>query len=203
MEKVQLEIVALSSSVSQTHSYAVVLGEMDGVRKMPIVIGAFEAQAIVVALEKLTPGRPLTHDLFQHTLEAFNIEIVEIVIYKLEEGIFFSKLVCMKEQRIIEIDSRTSDALALAVRVDCPIFTYEHILTSASIAPDLTVQPTDSQESLSSGDEKLSNDQENTNDNLESMTIEELKEQLQEVLDKEDYMQAVVIRDELNKRKSA
>jgi len=133
MKKIELEIVALSHSITQTHSYAVVLGEINGLRRLPIVIGGFEAQAIAVALEKMHPSRPLTHDLMKNFMNAFNIDMQEIVICDLQEGIFYSKLVCISEKDTVEIDSRTSDALALAVRFGCPIYTYEHILESAGI----------------------------------------------------------------------
>src|SRR3954468_4465131 len=126
MKKIELEIVALSHSITQTHSYAVVLGEVDGLRRLPIVIGGFEAQAIAVALERMQPSRPLTHDLFANFMTTFNIELTEVVIYKLEEGIFFAKLVCNNPNgESVEIDSRTSDALAMAVRANCKIYTYE------------------------------------------------------------------------------
>ena len=133
MKKIELEIVALSHSITQTHSYAVVLGEVNGLRRLPIVIGGFEAQAIAVALEKMQPSRPLTHDLMKNFLNAFAIDLHEIIICDLQEGIFYSKLVCSSENDTIEIDSRTSDALALAVRFGCPIYTYENILESAGI----------------------------------------------------------------------
>ena len=133
MKKIELEIVALSHSITQTHSYAVVLGEVNGLRRLPIVIGGFEAQAIAVALEKMHPSRPLTHDLMKNFLNAFAIDLHEIIICDLQEGIFYSKLVCASENDTIEIDSRTSDALALAVRFGCPIYTYENILESAVI----------------------------------------------------------------------
>ncbi len=136
MKKIELEITALSSSVTQTHSYAVVLGEINGLRRLPIVIGAFEAQAIVVALERIKPSRPLTHDLFYNFMLSFSIELQEVLIYKLEEGIFFAQLVCTSGTETIEIDSRTSDALALAVRIGCPIFTYENILEAAGLFMD-------------------------------------------------------------------
>src|SRR5215217_133738 len=117
MKKIELEIVALSHSITQTHSYAVVLGEVDGLRRLPIVIGGFEAQAIAVALERMQPSRPLTHDLFANFMAAFSIELNEVLIYKLEEGIFFAQLVCHgPDGDTVEIDARTSDALALAVR---------------------------------------------------------------------------------------
>src|ERR1700709_381589 len=133
MKKIELEIVALSHSITQTHSYAVVLGEVNGLRRLPIVIGGFEAQAIAVALEKMHPSRPLTHDLMKNFMSAFTIDLQEIIICDLQEGIFYSKLVCVSEHDTVEIDSRTSDALALAVRFGCPIYTYENIIESAGI----------------------------------------------------------------------
>src|ERR1044071_7049717 len=136
MKKIELEIVALSHSITQTHSYAVVLGEVNGLRRLPIVIGGFEAQAIAVALEKMQPSRPLTHDLMKNFMTAFAIDLHEIIISDLQEGIFYSKLVCSTDHDTIEIDSRTSDALALAVRFGCPVYTYEHILESAGILMD-------------------------------------------------------------------
>jgi len=120
MKKIELEIVALSHSITQTHSYAVVLGEVNGLRRLPIVIGGFEAQAIAVALERMQPSRPLTHDLMKNFMNAFNVELMEIIINDLQEGIFYSKLICVSEHDTVEIDSRTSDALALAVRFWLP-----------------------------------------------------------------------------------
>src|SRR6201995_155 len=133
MKKIELEIVALSHSITQTHSYAVVLGEVNGLRRLPIVIGGFASHAIAVALERMQPSRPLTHDLMKNFMHAFNVELMEIIINDLQEGIFYSKLVCVNEHDTIEIDSRTSDALALAVRFGCPIYTYENILENAGI----------------------------------------------------------------------
>jgi hypothetical protein len=136
MKKIELEIVALSHSIAQTHSYAVVLGEVNGLRRLPIVIGGFEAQAIAVALERMQPSRPLTHDLMKNFMQAFSVELHEVVITDLQEGIFYSKLLCSNEQDTVEIDSRTSDALALAVRFGCPIYTYEKILDAAGMLLD-------------------------------------------------------------------
>src|SRR5258707_12392567 len=133
MKRIELEIVALSHSITQTHSYAVVLGEINGLRRLPIVIGGFEAQAIAVALEKMQPSRPLTHDLMKNFMHAFGVDLTEIIISDLQEGIFYSKLVCVSENDTVEIDSRTSDALALAVRFGCPIYTYDTILDQAGI----------------------------------------------------------------------
>jgi len=133
MNKIELDIVALSHSVTQSHSYAIVLGELDGNRRLPIVIGGFEAQAIAVAMEKMKPNRPLTHDLFKNTLDSFEIKLKEIVINNLIDGIFYAKLVCSKNGEIFEIDSRTSDAIAMAVRFGCPIYTFDFILKDAGV----------------------------------------------------------------------
>lgn len=200
MKKIELEIIALSHSITQTHSYAVVLGEVNGLRRLPIVIGGFEAQAIAVALERMQPSRPLTHDLMKNFMNAFNVDLMEIVINDLQEGIFYSKLVCINERDTVEIDSRTSDALALAVRFSCPIFTYEHILESAGILmddgnkkkkTDITVdEPAPGSSSSSASREELSR-----------LSLEELQTLLNDVLEQEDYLRAIAIRDEMNKRK--
>jgi uncharacterized protein len=199
MKKIELEIVALSSSVTQTHSYAVVLGEINGLRRLPIVIGAFEAQAIVVALERIKPSRPLTHDLFYNFMLSFNIELQEVLIYKLEEGIFFAQLVCSNGKEIIEIDSRTSDALALAVRIGCPIFTYENILEAAGLFMD---QPNAG--AAASGtegeEEELQEAEPSQHSDLKEMSLEELNELLHQVLESEDYIKAIAIRDEIKHR---
>jgi len=133
MKKIELDIVALSHSVTHSHNYAVVLGEQDGVRRLPIVIGGFEAQAIAVAMERMTPSRPLTHDLFRNSMDTFNINLKEIIINNLLDGIFYARLICEKDGEVLEIDSRTSDALAMAVRFECPIYTYEFILDAAGV----------------------------------------------------------------------
>ena len=201
MKKIELEIVALSHSITQTHSYAVVLGEVNGLRRLPIVIGGFEAQAIAVALEKMSPSRPLTHDLMKNFLNAFAIELHEIIICDLQEGIFYSKLVCTSENDTIEIDSRTSDALALAVRFGCPIYTYENILESAGIL----------MEDSGTGSKKKKAKQEvvveeqgsgsEGKEDLKTMTLEDLNVLLNEVLEAEDYIRAIAIRDEITSRK--
>jgi bifunctional DNase/RNase len=198
MKKIELEIVALSHSITQTHSYAVVLGEVNGLRRLPIVIGGFEAQAIAVALERMQPSRPLTHDLMKNFMSAFNVELQEIIINDLQEGIFYSKLVCYSEHDTVDIDSRTSDALALAVRFGCPIYTYENILESAGILmDDATGSKKKNVETI--GVEDPSAPAEN---NLSGMTIEELQTLLNDVLEHEDYIRAIAIRDEINKRKT-
>ncbi len=196
MKKIELEIVALSHSITQTHSYAVVLGEVNGLRRLPIVIGGFEAQAIAVALEKMQPSRPLTHDLMKNFMTAFNIDLHEIIISDLQEGIFYSKLVCSSENDTVEIDSRTSDALALAVRFGCPVYTYEHILESAGI---LMEDPGTSKKKKSPT--VTTHEEEGGKDDLKNMTPEDLETLLNEVLEQEDYIRAIAIRDEINARK--
>ena len=194
MKKIELEIVALSHSITQTHSYAVVLGEINGLRRLPIVIGGFEAQAIAVALEKMRPSRPLTHDLMKNFMVAFNVELHEVIINDLQEGIFYSKLVCSSGNDTIEIDSRTSDALALAVRFGCPIYTYDKVLDQAdSFKETETEVKTQKSESIV---------RETSNDSLADMSIEELNTLLNEVLEQEDYIKAISIRDELKAREN-
>lgn len=136
MTKIELDIVAISHSVSQSHNYAVVLSEINGNRRLPIVIGGFEAQAIAVAMERMAPNRPLTHDLFKNTLETFDVGLQEVIISNLLDGIFYARLICERNGEIFEIDSRTSDAIALAVRFNCPIYTYEFIMESAGVVLD-------------------------------------------------------------------
>ncbi len=199
MKKIELEIVALSHSITQTHSYAVVLGEVNGLRRLPIVIGGFEAQAIAVALEKMQPSRPLTHDLMKNFLNAFAIDLHEIIICDLQEGIFYSKLLCSSANDTIEIDSRTSDALALAVRFGCPIYTYENILESAGILMEDT-EKTGKKKKVKQ-EAMVENDATTGNEDLKTMTLEELNHLLNEVLDNEDYIRAIAIRDEINSRK--
>lgn len=193
MKKIELEIVALSHSITQTHSYAVVLGEVNGVRRLPIVIGGFEAQAIAVALERMQPSRPLTHDLMKNFMLAFEVDLQEIIINDLQEGIFYSKLVCITDSDTVEIDSRTSDALALAVRFGCSIYTYEHILENAGIMMEDTPgkkKKTSDPEAIPTG-----------NEDYKSMTVEELQSMLDEVVEQEDYIKAIAIKKEIDRRK--
>ncbi len=201
MKKIELEIVALSHSITQTHSYAVVLGEVNGLRRLPIVIGGFEAQAIAVALEKMHPSRPLTHDLMKNFMSAFTIDLQEIIICDLQEGIFYSKLVCVSEHDTVEIDSRTSDALALAVRFGCPIYTYEHILDSAGIL----MEDSSSKKKKSGGVTATTTTTTETGsrEDLKALSIEDLNSLLSEVLEQEDYIRAIAIRDEINSRRRA
>ena len=191
MKKIELEIVALSHSITQTHSYAVVLGEVNGLRRLPIVIGGFEAQAIAVALERMQPSRPLTHDLMKNFMMAFNIDLHEIIINDLQEGIFYSKLICSSDKDTVEIDSRTSDAVALAVRFGCPIYTYDNILESAGILMD---EDDKKKKVVVTHSDKESDD-------LKKLSVMELETLLNEVLEHEDYIKAASIRDEINRRK--
>ena len=200
MKKIELEIVALSHSITQTHSYAVVLGEVNGLRRLPIVIGGFEAQAIAVALEKMHPSRPLTHDLMKNFMSAFTIDLQEIIICDLQEGIFYSKLVCVSEHDTVEIDSRTSDALALAVRFGCPIYTYEHILDSAGI---LMEDSSSKKKKAGATATSATISETSSREDLKGMSIEDLNALLNEVLEQEDYIRAIAIRDEINSRRKA
>jgi bifunctional DNase/RNase len=192
MRKIALDIVALSHSVTQSNNYAVVLGERDGARRLPIVIGGFEAQAIAVSIEGMLPNRPLTHDLFKNTLDIFNVELKEIIINNLLEGIFYARLICLKDGELIEIDSRTSDALALAVRFGCPIYTYEFILDAAGVE----LQESEDGDLMEVEEGGMDDEPE-----LSRMTVEQLRSTLEEVLAAEDYESAARIRDEINRRK--
>lgn len=202
MEKIKLEIVGLSYSQTQSGAYALVLGESEGKRRLPIIIGGFEAQAIAIELEKMTPSRPLTHDLFKSMAKQFDITIKEILIYNLVEGIFYAKIVCNTPEKEVEIDARTSDAIALAVRFGCPIFTYEFILSSAGILlDDESIRDTERNEE----DELLEDEEEpvtkKSGEDILSMNTSELEKKLNEAIANEDYERASRIRDELNNRK--
>lgn len=201
MKKVKLDIVGLSYSQTQSGAYALVLGEVNGRRRLPIIIGAFEAQAIAIEIEKMTPTRPLTHDLFKAMAETFHINIQEIIIYNLVDGVFFAKLICSDGKTTHEIDARTSDAIALAVRFNALIYTYEFILGSAGIViegndllflenidgiakePDADSLPTASK-----------------TQGFSDLSLEELQQKLQEAITDEAYEKAARFRDELNRR---
>lgn len=195
MQKIKLDIVALSHSVTQNQNYAVVLGEENGNRRLPIVIGGFEAQAIAIAMEQMAPTRPLTHDLFKNTLDTFDITLKEIIINNLLEGIFYARLICDRDGEEVEIDSRTSDAIALAVRFNCPIFTYESILEKAGVVFEEEVSTPTKTEKSSQQKKKTSEK------SLREMTIKELENMLDKVLVEENYEKAAEIRDEINRRK--
>jgi bifunctional DNase/RNase len=193
MDKIELEIIGISFSQSQSGAYALILGETGKKRRLPIIIGSYEAQAIAVELEKMNPTRPLTHDLFKNFATTFEINLLEVIIYKFSEGIFFAKLICHDGKRQVEIDSRTSDAVALAIRFKCKIFTYESILKEAGMILQV--------EKKFSPDDILKADLETGKDDLEDLSLEELKELLDVAISEEAYEKASRIRDEINKRK--
>ena len=204
MKKIELEIIALSHSVTQTHSFAVVLGEVDGTRRLPIVIGGFEAQAIAVALDNMKPSRPLTHDLMKTVCDTFALELQYIYISKLLDGVFYSNLVFSNSIETCEIDSRTSDALALAVRFECPIYVNENILEEAGVEADAATEGAPASESdLERKIEELTAavpSPPGGASNYSIMSDEELNDALIHAIEHEDYERAARIRDELNKR---
>ena len=198
MKKLKLDIVGLSYSQTQSGAYALVLGEINGRRRLPIIIGAFEAQAIAIEIEKMTPSRPLTHDLFKSLASSYSINIQEVIIYNLVDGIFFAKLICSDGKKYSEIDSRTSDAIALAVRFDCPIYTYEFILATAGIV--IEGNEFVFLENIEAPSEEKAG---TTSINFSSLTEDELKTKLKNALADEAYEKAAKIRDELSRRKSS
>lgn len=199
MKKIKLDIVGLSYSQTQSGAYALVLGEVSGRRRLPIIIGGFEAQAIAIEIEKMTPSRPLTHDLFKSFAQSYHIDIQEVIIYNLVDGIFYAKLLCNDGKKAIEIDARTSDAIALAVRFGCPIYTYEFILASAGIV----IEGNDFVflENMESGKDQPK--QETSATNLNALSDDELKTKLKQALEEEAYERAAKFRDELARRKSS
>lgn len=202
MKKIKLDISGLSYSQTQSGAYALVLGESNGKRRLPIIIGGFEAQAIAIELEKMAPSRPLTHDLFKAFAESFSISVKEVVIYNLVEGIFYAKLICQQDgANDVEVDARTSDAIALAVRFNCPIYTYEFILSSAGILID-DEPGTASEDTEMTAEAGVSNAVvSDSGDELSRKSKDELKEMLKSAIEDEAYEKAGRIRDELNKRK--
>lgn len=201
MKKVKLDIVGLSYSQTQSGAYALVLGEVNGRRRLPIIIGAFEAQAIAIEIEKMTPSRPLTHDLFKSMADTFHINIQEIIIYNLVDGVFYAKLICSDGKNTHEVDARTSDAIALAVRFNAMIYTYEFILASAGIVIEgndfLFLENMDS---IAKEPEADSVPTSTSQQGFGDLTLEELQQKLQEAIAEEAYEKAARLRDELNKR---
>ncbi len=193
MQKKKLNILGLSVSQTQSGAYALVLAEENGDRRIPIIIGPVEAQAIAIQLEGLKPPRPLTHDLFKNMAFAFDINVSKVIIYKLEEGIFYSELVCALGDDEVRIDSRTSDAVALALRFKCPIYTNESILEKAGIVMD--------SEGESPVDFEGESNKQGSQSEFENYTENELNEMINEAINNEDYERASKIRDELNRRK--
>ncbi len=199
MEKIELEISDIAPSGSTSGAYALVLSEAEGVRKLPIVIGGHEAQAIAIELEKMTPSRPLTHDLFKSFAHSFSITVEEVIIYNLIEGIFFAKVIANLDGKKAEIDSRTSDAVAIAVRFNCPIYCYDFILDSAGVNAD------EAEEGMSQDmdyDEDDTQEVADAKPSSSSLSIDELEKELENAIAKEDYERASILRDEIDKRKS-
>lgn len=194
MQKIRLNILGLSVSQTQSGAYALVLAEEEGDRRIPIIIGPVEAQAIAIQLEGLKPPRPLTHDLIKNMALAFEIALLEVTIYKLEEGIFYSELLCEMGGKEIRIDSRTSDAVALALRFRCPIYTSEEILKKAGIVLE---QEDENSPVRSMADEEV---EAPSGSSYSQYSTEELNELLNDAVQNEDYEKASIIRDELNKR---
>jgi hypothetical protein len=192
MKRIKLKVMGISYSQTQSGAYALLLIEENGERRIPIIIGGFEAQAIVIKLENLEPPRPLTHDLIKNIADKFDITVVEVMIYKLEEGVFYSQIVCNNGDREYIIDSRTSDAVAVALRFGCPIYIDNDILEKAQ----LTNTPSDA-DMVSSG-ESTAGEPESKYD---SLTEEELYKMIDESVKTEDYERAAAIRDEIEKRK--
>lgn len=195
MKKIKLEILGISYSQSQSGAYALILGESGKKRRLPIIIGSFEAQAIAIELEKMKPSRPLTHDLFKNFASTFNISVTEVVIYKFSEGIFFARLVCFDGIKEVEIDSRTSDAVAIAVRFQCPIYTYESILKAAGIVLQ--------DEETAANPKVVVKEPAEKDASYSSLTLSELETMLMAAIDEEAYEKASRIRDEINKRKKS
>ncbi|NRT16096.1 hypothetical protein HNP99_002458 [Flavobacterium sp. 28A] len=207
MSLVKLSIKGISYSQTQNGAYALILNEVDGERKLPIVIGAFEAQSIAIALEKeIKPPRPLTHDLFKNFAERFDIVVKQVIIHKLVDGVFYSSIICERDKIEEIIDARTSDAIALALRFNAPIFTYKNILDKAGIY--LKANPLETDSDSQEIDDILSNPEtfgtETDNDQLGRTymkhSLEELNDLLQQAVEHEDYEKAAKIRDEISKR---
>tara|TARA_B110000483_G_scaffold222079_1_gene278736 strand:+ start:247 stop:858 length:612 start_codon:yes stop_codon:yes gene_type:complete len=201
-DKIKLKIIGLSYSQTQSGAYALILGEEKGKRRLPIIIGNFEAQAIAIELENMKSSRPLTHDVFKTFAKSFKIKVAEVIIYNLVEGIFYAKLICQQEgsEVLVEIDARTSDSIALAVRFKCPVFTYEFILSNAGIVlgdePNLGID-----DNIDIPDTDLEIDEITEYDEFSMMNEEDLNNRLNEAIENEDYEKATRIRDELNQRK--
>lgn len=201
MKKIELEILGLSSSQSQSGSFALVLGEKDGSRRLPIIIGMFEAQSIAIQIEKINPTRPLTHDLFKSFAQQMDVSVQEIMISDLKEGVFFSKIVCSDGEKDFELDARPSDAIAIGLRFGVPIYTVESVLSEAGIIlSDLDEEEEETDEIPTSAGSSTSADISSGKSNITEVSVEELNTMLTEALEKEDYERAAKIRDELNKR---
>jgi bifunctional DNase/RNase len=202
MSKIKLNVLGISYSQTQTGAYALVLAEEDGKRRIPIIVGGFEAQAIAIQLEGLKPPRPLTHDLFYNFAQTFNITLLEVTIHKLEEGVFHSKLTCFDGAKTVEIDARTSDAIALALRFKCPIYTSQEIIDRAGIVLDFEQESDDYDEDDADTSHEVEIQDDLSSKKLSGMDLQELNQVLEKAIKDEDYEKASQVRDELKKRKS-
>lgn len=206
MSKIKLNVLGISYSQTQSGAYALVLTEEGGDRRIPIIVGGFEAQAIAIQLEGLKPPRPLTHDLFLNFATSFKIDLLEVNIYKLEEGVFYSKMLCDNGSNRITIDARTSDAIALALRFKCPIYTSEEIMERAGIVLEFNKESKDQQDDKDSGNAgpaKAASSTSRDTGEYKSYSDKELNEMLQEAIGEEDYERASLIRDEINRRQAS
>ena len=201
MDKIRLDIIGLQSSQSQSGSFALVLGESEGDRRLPIIIGMFEAQAIAIEMEKITPNRPMTHDLFRSFAHEFKFKVEEILISDLKEGVFFAKIICSSEYGQVEIDARPSDAIAISLRFDAEIFTYEKILAEAGIVlseeDEIEEIVREVQESAPETKAKAKSPK---GGSLEDLSLDKLNEMLEKAIADEDYEKAARLRDEIGKR---
>jgi bifunctional DNase/RNase len=201
LKKIKLEILGLSSSQSQSGSFALVLGEKEGNRRLPIIIGMFEAQAIAIEIEKIIPNRPMTHDLFKSFANSFHFHVDEIIISDLKEGVFFAKIICSDGLKKSEIDARPSDAIAIGLRFDATICTYEKILAEAGIV--LTDEEEEEKTEVKAEPKpkaKKEKEPSKKSDDYKNLSLDKLNDLLKDAIDKEDYEKAAKIRDELSKR---
>ena len=199
MKKIQLEILGLSSSQSQSGSFALVLGEKDGNRRLPIIIGMFEAQSIAIQIEKINPNRPLTHDLFKSFAQQVGVTVQEVMISDLKEGVFFSKIVCNDGDKQFDLDARPSDAIAIGLRFNVPIYTVESVLSEAGIILS-DLEDEDEEGDELSTEPKAESKPVEKKESIKETSTEELNKLLEDALAKEDYEKAAKIRDELAKR---
>jgi bifunctional DNase/RNase len=201
VKKIELEILGLSSSQSQSGSFALVLGEKEGSRRLPIIIGMFEAQSIAIQIEKINPTRPLTHDLFKSFAQQMEVSVQEIMISDLKEGVFFSKIVCTDGEKEFELDARPSDAIAIGLRFGVPIYTVESVLSEAGIIlSDMEEEEDEETDEIPTSASTSAGTTSGGGSNLKEASVEELNTLLNDALEKEDYERAAKIRDELNKR---
>ena len=199
MDKIKLEILGLSSSQSQSGSFALVLGEVKGNRRLPIIIGMFEAQAIAIEIEKIIPNRPMTHDLFKSFGHSFSFTVKEIIISDLKEGVFFAKIVCENDDKTVEIDARPSDAIAIGLRFGAPIYTFETIMSEAGIVLSEEAEEEEGKENIQTPP-KAEKSKSTREKSLKDYPFDKLKQLLDDAIAKEDYERAAKIRDEMNRR---